>query len=120
MIAEPARTPATLLDEHLLEQLHRLAPELRGFPVEHLLEWFLHAEEPERQRAYLVTDTCLSNWIARLEQPVGRAHAGMPEVIDQIEQRQRGARDALASMHAALAMAGRHRSPPPHGMHGPS
>lgn len=109
MNAEPTRTPAALLDDPLLEQLHRLAPELRGFPVEHLLEWFLQAEEPERQRALLVTDTCLASWIARLEQPVERLHDGIPEVIDQIEQRQRGARDALAHMHAALTMAGRHR-----------
>lgn len=63
----------------------------------------MSAEEQERIRAFRLVDRCLSSWIAQLDRPVDRVHGGLPEVFERIEGRQRGARDALARVHAVLA-----------------
>lgn len=95
--------PALPSDHALLQLLASLQPELTGYPVGSLLEVLLSAEEQERVGTFRLVDRCLSSWIAHLDQPLTRVHGGSPEVVEQMEARQRSARDALARVHAALS-----------------
>ncbi|WP_343626953.1 hypothetical protein [Roseateles puraquae] len=90
-------------DRVLLQELAELQPELKGFPVAPLLEVFVTANEQERLSAFHLVESCLSSWIAQLDKPVTRVYGGLPEAFEKIEARRRGARDALARVHAALS-----------------
>ena len=98
-----ASGPVLPSDHALLQELASLPPELTGYPVGSLLDAFLSAEEQERVSAFRLVDRCLSSWIAQLDQPLTRIQGGLPEVFEQMEGRQRGARNALARVHAALS-----------------
>lgn len=92
-------------DQALLQELASLQPELNGYPVGSLLEMFMSAQEQERVTAFRLVDRCLSSWIAQLDQPLTPVDGGLPEVFEQMAGRQRGARDALARVRAALSHA---------------
>lgn len=103
--AERASGHDPVPEQHLLEEVARLQPDLHGFPVAPLLDPFVQADEPERLGAFLLADRCLAHWIAQLDQPINPVSNGLPDVMEKIACRQRGARDALARVHAALARA---------------
>ncbi|RTL40059.1 MAG: hypothetical protein EKK53_16065 [Burkholderiales bacterium] len=105
MNADRADRHAHALHHPLLEEVSRHQPELRGYPVAPLLDDFLRADDLGRLHAYQLADHCLASWIAQLDRPVERVLDGLPDVFDKIESRQRGARDALARIHAALMQA---------------
>jgi len=100
-----APSPDTPLDQSLLQELARLQSDLTGYPVGALLEVFMGAEDQERLSAHRLVECCLSSWIAELDKPLDPVHGGLPEVFDQIQRRQRGARDALARMQVVLSRA---------------
>ena len=98
-----ASAPVSPVDEILLQEWAKLQPALTGYPVGSLIEVFVSADEQERLSAFRLVDRCLSSWIAQLEKPLTRIDGGLPEVIEQMEGRQRDTRDALARVHAALS-----------------
>lgn len=89
------------LESHLLQECER--PELAGYPVGPLLDVLISAPAQDRASAFQLVDACLSAWIAQLDRPTDRVHGGLSDVFDKIEGRRRGARDALARVHAVLS-----------------
>lgn len=90
------------LDPRLHGALDRLRPALRGYPVEALLAAAAVTQARERQQALQLMDHCLSRWIAQLDRPQPRTCEGLPDILETLDRRQRGTRDALAALHCAL------------------
>lgn len=99
-------------DLPLLEQLSRLAPALDGFPVDALLDVFVATEQRDRATAYRLVDQCLGNWIDSLQGGLDAFPHEPDDALQRVQARERGTRDALATLKAALSgMALVHRQP---------
>lgn len=95
--------PPNPSDRPLLHELKQLEPALAGFPVGELLDGYVRAEPPDRPSAYRLIDRCLVNWIASLDTTIVEFEHAPDDALERVLSRQRGTRDALVRLKAALS-----------------
>lgn len=94
----------------LLQDLDRLLPALRGYPVTDLVTVYAEmaaqtAASMDAARSFLLAERCISNWIATLELTMASSEPCDEEPLKRLRQQQQGARDALLHVHRLLSAA---------------